>query len=224
MFQQLTIACKHLVNYGIIQFIMFFQKIPVLLTASTGIAATINKGSSTLHHTFGLGPFNRTTMGNVKKHKNLSDLDDDDDDDQIRSIIDDQAIESDDEGSFGLDEGVIIRKISSKKKFLERTEQILQSHCIFIDEVSMLDNKVLMKVDEMLRTLCHRPNTLFGGKLLMIVGDRCQLVPPMGPRHSVYANMKLMSDFHHLQLTSQMRQRKPESEKFLCMLRKVFII
>jgi hypothetical protein len=97
----------------------------------------------------------------------------------------------------------------------ELPHAIKNAKLIIIDEISMLDQKVLECVDQKLRKFCENEKE-FGGKHVLLGGDRRQLVPPSAK--SIYANEPLMAMFEHFELKEQMRQNDPE---FIEWLRKV---
>lgn len=80
-----------------------------------------------------------------------------------------------------------------------------ETRLIIIDEVSMLDLRVLEAVDQKLRKMLNI-QLPFGGKSLILGGDRLQLVPPSGRNRSVYSSPAIMDTFFHVELDVQVRQ------------------
>ena len=107
------------------------RRVPVSITASTGIAATHLEGT-TIHAWSGIGIKNSLTT------RNLQDL--------------------------------------RKKKYLKKN--IDKSKVLIIDEISMLHNKQLNMVNEVLKFFRETPEA-FGGIQLILCGDFFQL-PPIG--------------------------------------------
>ncbi len=107
------------------------RRIPVSITASTGIAATHLEGT-TIHAWSGIG------IKNSLSTRNLQDL--------------------------------------RKKKYLKKN--IDKSKVLIIDEISMLHNKQLNMVNEVLKFFRETPEA-FGGVQLILCGDFFQL-PPIG--------------------------------------------
>lgn len=64
-------------------------------------------------------------------------------------------------------------QITSKEKIVKRAKQ---AHALVIDEISMLDGKVLDMVDKVLKTV-RGSNEAFGGLQVILVGDFFQLPP-----------------------------------------------
>lgn len=95
------------------------------------------------------------------------------------------------------------------------SEVIKKAKLLIIDEISMLDKKVLECVDKKLRKFCENEMP-FAGKSVIMSGDRQQLVPPSGLKNSIYACAELMTQFHHVELREQMRQSgDPEFNQWL---------
>ena len=63
--------------------------------------------------------------------------------------------------------------ISTREKIVKRAKN---AHVLVIDEISMLDGKVLDMVDQVLRTVRQKPEA-FGGLQVVVVGDFFQLPP-----------------------------------------------
>ena len=63
--------------------------------------------------------------------------------------------------------------IATNEKVVKRAKN---AHALIIDEISMLDGKVLDMVDQILRTVRQRPEA-FGGLQVVLVGDFFQLPP-----------------------------------------------
>jgi hypothetical protein len=82
---------------------------------------------------------------------------------------------------------------------------IKQANIIIVDEISMLDVHVLDSVDKKLRNLMELEEP-FGGKHILLGGDRMQIIPVGGAKKSIYASSKYMSQFYHVELVEQMRQ------------------
>jgi hypothetical protein len=82
---------------------------------------------------------------------------------------------------------------------------IKQANIIIIDEISMLDVHVLDAVDLKLRNLMTVEEP-FGGKHILLGGDRMQIIPVGGAKKSIYASSKYMGQFYHVELMQQMRQ------------------
>ena len=108
------------------------SKIPVAVTASTGIAST-HIGGMTVHSWSGIG---------------------------ARETLDQYALDS----------------ISSKEKTVRR---IKKAKVLVIDEISMLDGRVLDMVETVCRTIKQREDA-FGGMQVIVVGDFFQLPPIAG--------------------------------------------
>lgn len=68
----------------------------------------------------------------------------------------------------------------------------------------MLDIRVLKKIDKMLQKCCENEQP-FGGKLILLAGDRRQLVPASGSNFSIFSS-EYMDLFYHMELKTQMRQ------------------
>lgn len=83
----------------------------------------------------------------------------------------------------------------------------------------MLDVRVLKNVDSILKKTCQIDEP-FGGKIVLLSGDRRQLVPASGSEYSVFASEEYMEMFHHKELTIQMRQ-DPNASTFVEWLQKV---
>ena len=71
----------------------------------------------------------------------------------------------------------------------ERESSWINARLLIIDECSFMDVSQVVTLDEKLRTLMHRHNTLFGGLHILFCGDFRQLEPVAGtplysPRHS----------------------------------------
>lgn len=66
-----------------------------------------------------------------------------------------------------------LENITSKEKNVKRMQA---AHILVIDEISMLDGKVLDMVDKVLRTI-RQKNEAFGGLQVILVGDFFQLPP-----------------------------------------------
>lgn len=64
-------------------------------------------------------------------------------------------------------------QIGSNEKVVKRAKA---AHVLIIDEISMLDGKVLDMVDQVLRTV-RQSNEVFGGVQMVVVGDFFQLPP-----------------------------------------------
>jgi hypothetical protein len=75
---------------------------------------------------------------------------------------------------------------------------------VIVDEISMLEVGVLQEMDKKLQVICG-VQLPFGGKVVVLGGDRMQLPPPMGEHLSIFASY-YMQLFHHFLLTQQMRQ------------------
>lgn len=80
-----------------------------------------------------------------------------------------------------------------------------EASLIIIDEISMLDVRVLQRVDEKFHAWVGI-DLPFGGKCIILGGDRMQLVPPNGKKFSIYSAASTMQQFFHIELTQQMRQ------------------
>lgn len=109
------------------------HRIPVAVTASTGIAAT-HIGGMTIHAWSGIG---------IKDSLSPYDLE----------------------------------QIATRERTAKR---IAETKVLVIDEVSMLDGRVLSMVDQVLKTV-RRSREPFGGVQIVLVGDFFQL-PPIGRR------------------------------------------
>jgi hypothetical protein len=83
---------------------------------------------------------------------------------------------------------------------------VKECRVIIIDEMSMLDVRVLQKVDELCRSVSSSPEIPFGDKIVILGGDFHQMVPVSGEKNSVYASSEFMNEFHHFELKKQMRQ------------------
>lgn len=88
---------------------------------------------------------------------------------------------------------------------------------VLIDEVSMLDIRVLQCIDQQLQIITG-VSTPFGDKHVILGGDKAQLVPPVGSKYSIF-NSNYMELFYHIELKQQMRQTG--DHEFLAWLRKV---
>jgi hypothetical protein len=66
--------------------------------------------------------------------------------------------------------------ISTIKEDTEKAEMIKAAQVIFFDEVTMLDIRVLMAVDRLLRLIC-KIDEWFGGKKVILTGDFRQIPP-----------------------------------------------
>ena len=64
-------------------------------------------------------------------------------------------------------------QIGTNEKVVKRAKN---AHALIIDEISMLDGKVLDMVDQILRTVRQKPES-FGGVQIVVVGDFFQLPP-----------------------------------------------
>ena len=64
-------------------------------------------------------------------------------------------------------------QIGTNEKIVKRAKNV---HALIIDEISMLDGKVLDMVDQIMRTVRQKPEA-FGGLQIVVVGDFFQLPP-----------------------------------------------
>jgi hypothetical protein len=69
----------------------------------------------------------------------------------------------------------------------------------------MLDVHVLDAVDLKLRRIMELEEP-FGGKHILLGGDRMQIIPVGGAKKSIYASSQYMGQFYHVELVEQMRQ------------------
>uniref|UniRef100_A0A914HM00 ATP-dependent DNA helicase n=1 Tax=Globodera rostochiensis TaxID=31243 RepID=A0A914HM00_GLORO len=101
--------------------------------------------------------------------------------------------------AFGFSIALLPPKKSGKR------EQLAKASLIIIDEISMLDAKVLVLINETLKDVCKNESP-FGGKVVLMGGDFHQLVPISGEDKSIYVS-PLMGEFFHMSLKIQMRQQ-----------------
>jgi len=92
-----------------------------------------------------------------------------------------------------------------------RWEELRETSIIIVDEISMMSERLLRKMDELLRKVAETPS-LFGGKTILFFGDLLQL-PPVIPKGSQDQPAFLSSLFHQFsiyELTESCRQRQDE--------------
>jgi ATP-dependent DNA helicase PIF1 len=133
--------------------------IPIMMSASTGIAATRLTDATTAHSLFGI---------RVDK----------DDANELSSMILCDSYK-----------GQLLKKV----------------RIFVIDEVGMLNVKVIRAIDTFLRDL-HSCNQEFGGVIVIFTGDERQIMPVMGPRVDPLGDEQaeatfFFSDYAHRELT-----------------------
>jgi len=101
-----------------------------------------------------------------------------------------------------------------------RWGELQSTSLIVIDEISMLSERLLRKIDELLRKVSQNP-TPFGGKTLLFFGDLLQLPPviPKGSQDQPAFLCSLFKMFTMFELTEACRQR--EDEEFAQTLNRV---
>ncbi len=73
---------------------------------------------------------------------------------------------------------VLLKKARSTGKIKKKWARV---DLLVVDEVSMVDPDFFETVDQVLRVIYNKPNSPFGGLVLLLSGDFCQL-PPVLPR------------------------------------------
>ena len=107
----------------------------------------------------------------------------------------------------------ILNLLQSNEHMKKSCEEIKETDCLIIDEISMISRKTLNQVEFLLRKL-KKTTTTFGGTQIILCGDFLQLPCIPNPHYNDDGkhcfHFEHIKNFHHIQIHNIHRQDEPD--------------